>query len=493
MVIKKPDSQRMPNGKERRQIVACRIRSNRERSETENGYAPRPLLLQAKRRVQSVKKGTFCFLLLSCLVGITLLFCQNLPPSRFRSVITYVHSGGNGRIAIKLLEPVSPRYNTGTGIVLTVGGFFTPGSTTDFHFDLPIEREGIVSASFLWPGSRARIDQVESEGVFDYGGPLCIQALSDVVLFLTGNKTDVNGKTVQQVLSTPVDVENAGLYAFSHPGIAVVQLFAHHPESAKYVSFFVGGENPTTDELIAVEVGHYIQKKPENIPVYNPFYDYPQDYGLNDLRFDYSNIRYHLVQGIPYYDVDQNRSFGSGDIPFESRKPTLFGKVVYSVNLLTGLLANGSLRRDTWPETWATPEEAEAWWKDRSTAFQFELIANHDYETKVMLVFGLDDHVQTAKDKPHIHHMYDGFFSIAEFPWVRLNPDVSYLEALVKRKIGSYTEHPSNTEPVDWLKIGEWAVQPPVIVSAGALAAVLEMADRTHFEDWSSNLNRVLK
>jgi hypothetical protein len=443
--------------------------------------------------VQIVKKETVCFLLLFCFLTINFLFCQNNPQSGIRSVITYVHSDGNGRIAVKLLEPVSPRYDTGTGIVLTVGGFFTPGSTTDFHFDLPVEREGLVSASFLWPGSRAKTDQVESEGVFDYGGPSCIQALSDVVLFLTGNKTDVNGKTIQKVLSNPIDVENVGLYAFSHPGIAVVQLFAHHPESAKYISYFVGGENPTTDELIAVEVGHYIQKKPENIPVYNPFYNYPRDYGLNDLSFDYSNIRYYPVRGIPYYDMDRNLSFSAGDIPFESRKPTLFGKIVYSVNLLRGLLANGSLSRDSWPETWATPEEAEAWWKDRSTAFQFELITNHGYETKVMLVFGLNDHVQTAKDKPHIHHMYDGFFHIAGLQWVRLNPDRSYLEALAKRKIGSYTEHPSNTEPVDWLKIGEWAVQPPMNVSAGALAAVLEMADRTYFGEWSSDLSRTLK
>ena len=440
-----------------------------------------------------MKKRVLPFIFLLSIAHYCLLFGQTLPQNRFQTIVTYVQSEGNGRIAVKLKEPASPRYSTGTGIVLSVGANFTSGGASGFTFDLPIDREGIVAASLLWPGCNSRLDNAESDGTFDYGGPSCVQALSDVVLFLAGKKTDVNGKTVQQLLSTPVDVNDIGLYAFSHPGIAVVQLFAHHPESAKYISFFVGGENPTTPEIIASEVGHYVQKKPSNIPVYNPFYNYPGDYSQNGLIFDYTHIRYQPETGTPYYDVDKNRTFSTGDISFAPRRETFFSKIVYSVNLLNGLLANGSLQRTSWPKNWATPEEAESWWESRSMAFQFERIANHHYQAKVLLVFAEEDHVQTAKDKPHIHQMYDGFLHIAKLPWVRLNPDRSYLETAEKKKNSLYNEHPANIEPADWLQIEEWAIKPPLLITIGTLAAVIEMVDRVHFDQWASDLNRTLK
>jgi hypothetical protein len=64
---------------------------------------------------------------------------------------------------------------------------------------------------------------------------------------------------------------------------------------------------------------------------------------------------------------------------------------------------------------------------------------------------------------------------------------------VAKKKNSLYNEHPANAEPADWLQIEEWAIKPPLLITIGTLAAVIEMVDRVHFDQWASDLNRTLK
>jgi len=453
------------------------------------------------------KVGTieFIMIFLGILIPvlITTSFGETSPLAlKYDSVITYINSEGNGKIAIKFLEPSAPRYGDETGILLTVGGFMTPGASSKFNLEIPAAENGLVAVSFLWPGSRDNIEKVQSDGVFDYGGKNCIKALSDVVLFLAGKKKDINGKYVTDILKTKVNTSNLGLHAFSHPGIAVVQFLANYPESAKYVSYFVGGENPTIDKVTAVEVGHYVQNGEKRIPVENPMYSYPQDYSLNDLSVDYSLIRYDDKSGIPYFDLDKNNHLSSKDFQLEKRRPSIFEKYIYSYDLLSALVENGELSESDWPENWATPEQAKMWWKDRSTANQFEKISEYYYSLHIMLVFGRLDHVQTAKDKPHIHQMFEGFHDIAGIGWIKLNPDRSYLEYIynivpnsenVSNRPLKYAEHPANSQPSNWMDIIRWSVPNTPHVSWAVVAGIVEMADRTQHNNWSEDISSTLK
>jgi hypothetical protein len=127
---------------------------------------------------------------------------------------------------------------------------------------------------------------------------------------------------------------------------------------------------------------------------------------------------------------------------------------------------------------------------------------------KVMLVFAQNEHAQVAQDKPHIHQLYQGFRFEARL-WVRMNPDRSYVESMFLEAgrpsqgdagltptpvdMLNFPDNPADTQPTDWTQVGVYAY--PDQGQAGRLvplAAVAEMADRTHDGYWDQNLGQVL-
>ena len=97
--------------------------------------------------------------------------------------------------------------------------------------------------------------------------------------------------------------------------------------------------------------------------------------------------------------------------------------------------------------------------------------------------------MQSLADRPHIHQAYDGFHHTAGL-WTRLNPDAAYLPAA---KFPGYQDHPANTGPDDWAMFDKWAY-PPVKIGPklAPQAAVAEMADRTHENNWTPDLETTL-
>ena len=156
------------------------------------------------------------------------------------------------------------------------------------------------------------------------------------------------------------------------------------------------------------------------------------------------------------------------------------------------LYNNGALTLANWPDDLARREEADAVWSSptRTTVHNYALFENLP-DLKVMLVFVKDDHVQAAQDKPHIHHAYDGFTGAGL--WVRLNPDLAYLQSQNKTFKDGFPDNAANTEPDDWMEIRNWAFpsyQKAVVLAS--LAAAAEMMDRVQTGNWSDNLDVVL-
>jgi hypothetical protein len=92
---------------------------------------------------------------------------------------------------------------------------------------------------------------------------------------------------------------------------------------------------------------------------------------------------------------------------------------------------------------------------------------------------------------------------------VRLNPDRSYVESMFQDAVMTsqgntsltpapvamldFPDNPADTQPTDWTQIGAYAYLDQG--QAGRLvplAAVAEMADRTHDSYWDQNLGQVL-
>jgi len=404
-----------------------------------------------------------------------------------REVLTTVESAGIGRIAVRLTLPERPRYPEGAPLVVQVPTFATP--STGFTSGPPLQEIGAILVTFLWPGRSDARSGARSDGVDDFGGPVALAALRDVIRFACGLTAASDGRRIDQLLPIKPLTENVGLYAFSHPGIPATNVLAQYGEELAAVRYFVGGENPTNDALFSVEVGYWGEA---GEPVLNPYYTYPDDYSPTTLSIDTSHVGWiqnsTVPEGWPVFEVE-----GGPDHVLADRVPRLWGKRYYSVALTEALVANGALTRATWPADLATVEEAWANWPDRVAVGHYARLAAVAPQLKVMLVFAVEDHVQPAPDKPHIHQAWDGFREEAGL-WVRLNPDRAYVATLRSDVSPNlFPDNPANREPGDWLVVESWA-HPNAGNSrtSSQVAALAEMMDRTRAGNWAEDLDAPL-
>ena len=201
---------------------------------------------------------------------------------------------------------------------------------------------------------------------------------------------------------------------------------------------------------------------------------------------DYSTVQWDAKSEAPYFDANGNKKLDTSEFVLSDKHPHMFGKIFYSRALLKALEENNAFDTIERPENLATVEEAEELWPFRETVFNYNKINKNTY---VMLVFAEQDHVQSVKDKPHIHQAYDGFTNAGL--WVRLNPDASSVASLNSGL--SSPDNDANTEPTDWLDIEDWAHSNKApSTKVIPLAAVAEMADRTYTNNWDENLDTVL-
>jgi hypothetical protein len=327
-----------------------------------------------------------------------------------------------------------------------------------------------------------------SEGQNDYGGINSLKALRDTILFAAGEKKNLGGFSLGDLSEIVPDFNNVGLYAFSHPGIVATNVMAVYGKQLSAVDYFVGRENPTMDIISALEIGYFSEDE-EKKEIKNSAYIFPDSYLSTGLAVDYSSVRWSKTLNAPYFDFNNNSQPDGSDFLLTRPAPLLFNKRAYSDELLLAVQQNGLAAAD-WPEDLATPEEAARWWGDnRETVNSYSRLKNLNF--KVMLVFGAVDHVQTEPDKPHIHQAYDGFNQTAGL-WIRLNPDQSYVVLLNKNLATDYQDRAANTEPTDWLKVGQGAYSSKIGNTLVPLAAVMEMADRTHVNNWQTNLTSIL-
>lgn len=410
------------------------------------------------------------------------------------SLITYLHSSDLGDIAIKINVPETARYEEGAGIVVNIATYFTP--INGFYEDLDATVLGLIHISYLWPGT-SDPSGASSDGVFDYGGPISIQALREILLFATGAIPNRDGHFLGDLIAITPLTQNVGLYAFSHPGIAAVNVLADYGGELQNVKYFVGRENPTTDMLSAVELGYFDEN---NRPIPNPLYQYPDSYQPTGFNIEFDSIQWDPVysegnsrfEGRPYFDLNGNGVLDEGDHVLGSRVPTMFGKRFYSIQLTRALRDNGAISPDSWPEDLAAPEETVSTWPYQNSLERYQDLAQEIPELHIMLVFAGRDHVQPALDKPHIHQAFDGMHHSAGL-WTRLNPDESYVSWIAPELEGAYQEQPANSEPDDWNDATAWGYGGfPGGSTLIPLAAVAEMADRAYFNIWDADLDSLL-
>jgi len=407
------------------------------------------------------------------------------------TMITHICSPENGNIPVRVQLPELPRYPEGAPVVVVASTWFVKKYTPRFvSFDVKYDptEVGAIFVTHLWPGKEDPETGASSQGTYDYGGPNSLAALRDTILFASGALPDTHGYYIGELMEMKPLTNNVGLYASSHAGVVATNVLAYHAENLSCIKYFVGRENPTRDEMYALEFGHFDEQRN---PVFNPYYD-PAGYTPNSISIDFSHLGWiqnqDYPEGMPYFEVP-----AGPDHILPGTGPDMEGKRYFSRALTRALLANGVFTLDNWPTDLAKPQETENFWPYRITVrnyYRFRALPN----LKVMLVFARDDHVQAAPDKPHIRQAYDGFRKIAGL-WVRLNADEVYFLDL-DDTLNEYPENVSNTEPSDWMDARQWGYPAgygsQLYVYTGSMAGIAEMADRVQANNWSDNLDQIL-
>lgn len=411
---------------------------------------------------------------------------------------THIRSTENGQIAVRVDVPATPRYGDSAPVVVVASTWFVEKYNRDetpFHLVYNPVDVGAIAVSHLWPGKTDPETGISSQGRYDFGGPNSLAALRDTIRFALGQIPDVEGRYLHESLAVEPLYENVGMFASSHAGVVATNVMAYHGEALQGLKYFVGRENPTMAEMYPLEIGHYDDNHERRL---NPYY-HPQGYTPTSLEIDYTHLDWiqndQYPQGRPVFRVPNGE-----DYILDDRGPNINGKRWFSHALTQALLDNGVFSLDSWPEDVARPGQTGDFWPSRVTVHNYAAIGESLPELGVLLPFATVDHVQAARDKPHIRQAYDGFHKTAGL-WTRLNCDLAYVQTEISPNASlqnGFPDNDANTEPVDWKAEAEaWGfagrLDGQMTARTVPLAGIAEMADRVQADDWSPNLETILE
>ncbi len=466
--------------------------------------------------------------LLPGLLLFTALSPAQVPSAGASLVNTRVSSdaAGQGSLAVRLYAPSSAsrfRYGSADGapVVVLVPGGFEPGSL-DAQAG-PFVDQGLVVITFLFPGGIQ--GPFRSDGTYDDRGDSCHRALRDVLRFAAGEKADVQGRTLSQLVSGPVRKDAVGILAQSNGGSIAAAALGRYGEQIPPLGFLIPWESPTNDQVLAAELGAremdpdlLSDADRDGLPANdgaNPAY---RQYGFPSCSVDYSRLRFDpaaryqyrgsgpFYQGLFYFDNNGNGRLdlsAPGTVQTDvNHNGMVDADEDYPVPGLAAVLPDGSRRAylsvkaaeaaasarlaDPWPAHIAAAEETRAYWEIRNANLYFAALASRQPALAGMSVFSRIDHVQVATDHPHVHHYLDGFRQ--NRLWYRLNPDAAYVRSVAGSAYPDPVDNDANLNPAP----GEMSslAEPPSRASALLLqaAALAEMADRCAYRNWSPNL-----
>ncbi|MBT4174235.1 hypothetical protein HOC80_01090 [archaeon] len=401
-------------------------------------------------------------------------------------IVTQIDTEENGKIAVAIDVPYDLRYGDSAPIVVVASTWFVESYNNEasgFHLDYNPVDVGAISVTNLWPGKYDKVTGIESEGVYDFGGPDSLASLRDTIKFAAGEIPDVNGKYLHELVDVNVLYDNVGMFASSHAGVVATNVMAYYGEDLGSLKYFVGRENPTMAEMYPLEIGHFDTNKEK---VYNPYYDHT-GYTPTSIDVDYSEVT--------WVEPSEGGRPAFGDYVLDYKGPQINGKWYFSQALTHALSDNEAFTE--WPDNVATVEEVDYFWPYRITVNNYGLIGEKLPNLKVMLSFATYDHVQAADDKPHIRQAYDGFHKTADL-WTRLNSDISYVQSEIHSSVSEgFPDNEANSEPDDWYsEIEGWGfaekLNGELTARTVPLAGVAEMADRVQYDNWEDNLDGIL-
>ena len=422
---------------------------------------------------------------------------------------------GDKGIAVKVVYPKTPRYENAAPVAVFVAG----GTKEGFlgFYEPNWDPHGVVWLTFIFPGGEQQVMlpngetlEVESGGEYDYRGDVCFEALNCVIRFAKGEISNTVGKKIGDYASYEVLSDDVGIYGSSYGGITAALTLAKYGRIVDYLIFY---ESPPHNMLITTDLGK-IGDDEDTVDadgdglywndLRNP------NYILNSCNetgcvIDFSTLAYDPTLGFyldnngdgkPNYigvhpmastDVDGSGFIESDeDFIFMAWEVTLNGttKKVYSIPVIEAATNKGL----NFSSEIMNASETYDFWYIRDLSYHYDELPK---DVKFMQLGFLKEHMCPAPDFPNIVVNYNALKNRGF--WIRLNPDSSYLEYVTGREIEE--ENDANIE-INFGNVREHLIHDESLNfderKLIELASVLEMADRTYYNDWSSNLDTVL-
>jgi hypothetical protein len=388
-------------------------------------------------------------------------------------------------IQLRLVLPATARYPEGAPIAVH--------STANASIDRVngcLRGQGFVEVVYQCPSARdARLTS-------------CSEPLADVLAFATGRIRSLENKSIGgHTGDVKADTANVGLVGWSAGGNRAVLTMARYGDRFPGLKWYASWESPV---LSSVDGGWGSIYQP------NPFYD------SSTGTVDFDGLRYSaemplwvwVPQGLPrvsgwphgglYLDGDGNGRFNRDkDYAFwVTYDSTAVGqpRKAFSTPKITREARDRQVFGSTWPSHIATLQEVEerASTEDalrhvREAVGRLPRLAVIVFESEV-------GHVTAAADHPHAIAQVNAWLS-AGARWVRFQPDAHYLEWVMKKRPTRIVQFPAG-KGLDRDMIA--SVLEPEAANGGPsdeqgmAAAAAELADRTHRNNWRTELPSVL-
>jgi hypothetical protein len=405
----------------------------------------------------------------------------------------------SGTLAVRVQSPQAgyARYPDGAPVIIWLpGGFELKG----LAHELPPQADDVIIVTFGFPGDPVPNAAVSSDGEYDYRGERSIQALRDIVLYAAGELQDSEGSTIDEVVRVDVLHDNVGLIGVSNGGNIIVAVAAlHGSDLSGRLRYLIQWETPVSSQIATRDFGRvWMKPSAQQGDFFNPRYGgygpllFPVDY--SDLAYDPSQQFYPLfhdgngdglystvqdpASGRPTPDLDGDGALGPDeDFPLDTYPDGEL--VVYSRPVMHALVA-GQVLPGGWVPGIVTPERADAYWDIRESVRLYHRALAGIPDLEGMVLCSVEDHVQSAPDKPHIRQAFEGWHENGG--WVQINPSPAYVLEVDSGLEGS-TNLPANdpgSPPGDWADAAGYAMPEEVVDGIYQLAAVYEMADRAH-------------
>lgn len=431
---------------------------------------------------------------------------RRIGPVTSRVVKIQSDVGGQLGLAAVVAYPdsaITARFREGAPVCVVVPDGFGAGNVPAGYEGFAAD--GIVTIALALPAGDAGGQR--SGGQFDYRGFDCAMAVRDVIRFAHGEtRGQMAGvdtlSTIAGMIPYPVLTDEITVLGLGNGGNLAAVTFALYADLLAGLANYVAWEVPGGDQFVTLDLGgaaaeaesltsHYVPGSCSEATCQVDYSRLSIDLTRLDLVRDPRTGIQVPISGTVFFDDNGNGSIGGKELalhPLIGPITTASARAYYSLETARALQLR-EIRLAIVADTLATAD----YWALRDPTVgdpnYYEGAATAIDSLRVMVLGSADDHTQGTPDHPHIVRETEAW-KTAGSRWVRLNPDASYLAEV--GAAGGVESRANETvgfgDVVPRLLPEETDADEPL----AKRAAVMEMADRYHYDRWESDLNSVL-